>query len=1197
MTEVFAFLGDTQHDAVTCPYKGLGSYTEADKEYFFARDSFRDLVAANLMASRLTVLYGPSGVGKSSLLQAGVIPLLRQTAEGAFSYLAVKDAVVVYCDSWPDDPLAELGGALLRAVPEPTKASDLTAKAPALSLELIQEVASRFDANIYLLLDQFEELFLSHTGASVEAFNFELGRIIRASGVPVSMLLGVRDDALAELDQLEPYVPDILDNKLRLEHLTPAEAQEAIEKPLARYNALVAADQHVDIESALVAELLAELVSGSVSVGERGDRVVDGSQSVEAPYLQLVMTRLWSAEAGQGSHWLRIETLHQLGGAEQIVGTHLDAVLAGFNDEQRETASSVFRHLVTKSGRKISHDVESLASLTELKPAKVQEVLELLSTARVVRPVPAPVGSDEGPRYEIFHDVMAPAVLSWRRRYLAERDKASLVREKQEVEARHQATRQRLRVVERVLLITLALLLIMTGATLAWVIRSNKAMRQAGQLALYREALQTDPSGSLKFALNAWDERHTSEAEAAVRTALDANTEMVKVAADAGALTSNELSTDGRMLTAGQDGVAKLFEAGSGRRLLSFEPPQAERRSGLKAASFSPDGRQVMTVARDGEVRLYDAAAGKDLGLLSDRGSYAQAAWGTVERRPVVLTFDVRKPPQLWDAQRLTVVATYGIGPSRGAALSTDGRYVVSLEYLNASTSHRVNVWDAASGRLLQRAEAVGNDASMVGFAGTDSGQVVFLTIQKDTPRWQLMSWDWRKGSSALRTLNDRIQKPGTVVVSKDGRLVAAPLDKRVQVFDADAGKLVGHTGAGPDWISAPISFSPSGRLLATTSDNGRALIWLSEQVSNSPVAELIGHRGALADVRFDPRNDWRLTTAGYDGTARIWQLPERTILPSGGSIRGAEPSRNDQYLLTSAENGDLRVYKTNANADHADQWSELDRASLSRYGGLIGASLSPDGLKVVAVGELSRAPSVWAWTSSSHLDALSPWVSRIRTQAVISADGRRVAAGDLKGDVIVWDLESQKIIARFPGGGEGSLVGMLVAVPGSDWFAAATTDGTVGLWDPDRPQAPQKTLGNAGGPPIAAVEVSNDGANLVSVTENDEVKVWRLSDGEPIGGFQGAPSSHSGVAFSKDGSLVATGAADGAIHVWHRADGRELAALRRHGDAVHRVLFMPDGSLLTASESTVAVFRCTTCGSFDDLLKVARDRVTAQQR
>ena len=1198
MTEVFTFLGDTQRETLNCPYKGLGSYTEADREYFFARDSFRDLVAANLMANRLTVLYGPSGVGKSSLLQAGVIPLLRQTAEGAFCYLAVTDAIVVFCDLWRDNPLAELGSALLRAVPEPAKVADLAADDPVLSLELVQEIASRFDANIYLLLDQFEELALSHISASAEAFNSELGRIIRASRVPVSMLLGVRDDALAELDQLEPYVPDILDNKLRLEHLTPAEAKEAIEQPLVRYNALVSDDRHVDIESELVTQLLAQLVSRSVSVGATGEGVVDGPQPVEAPYLQLVMTRLWRAETEQGSRWLRVETLRQLGGAKQIVGTHLDAVLAGFSEEQRETASRIFRHLVTKSGRKTSQDLENLAALEDLDPAKVQKVLDLLSAARLVRPVPAPAGSDEGPRYEIFHDVMGPAVLSWRRRYLAARDKASLVQEKREVEARHQATRQRLRLVERVLLVTLGLLLIVTGSALVWVVRSNEAMRQAGQLALHREALRTDPAASLKFALGAWDEKHTPEAEEAVRTALDADTERVKVPADTGLLASSELSPDGRMLTAGADGTAKLFDASTGRPLLSFEPPQSARRPGLKGASLSPDGSLALTIARDGEVHLYNASTGRDLGQLSDGGSYAHAAWGTVDRRPVVLSFDVGKPPQLWDARRQAVLATYGTGPSRGAALSSDGRYVVSLDYVKASTSQSVSVWDAASGRLLQRSEAVGNVASMGGFAATDSGQVVFSAMQKDALNWQLLSWDWRKGPSALRSLNDRSHQPGKVVVSNDGRLVGAQLDKRVQVFDADMGQRVGQTAAGPDWVNGLISFSPDGRFLATTSDDGRTLIWLSEHLSNGPVAELIGHRGAVADVQFDPRSDWRLTTAGYDGTARIWQLPERTILPSGGSsIRGAELSPNDQYLVTAAENGDLRVYGTKDNAGTTDPWSELRRASLSPYGGLIGASFSLDGLKVVAAGELSRAPSVWAWKSSNQFDVLTPWVRRLRTTPVVSGDGRRVAAADVTGDVIVWDLESHRIFARFPGSGEGSLTAMLVALPRSDWFAAASTDGTVRLWDPARPQAPQKTLGNAGTSPVVAVEVSADGANLVSVSENDEVKVWRLADGELIRGFQGAPSSHSSVTFSRDGNLLAAGAADGTIHVWHWSDGHKLAALRRHGESVNSLQFTPNGTLLSGSDSIVAIFPCTTCGSFGDLLKIARDRVTAQQR
>ena len=249
----------TLQEAPECPYKGLEAYTEADSDYFFARDSAPDLVVANLMASRLTVLYGPSGVGKSSLLQAGVLPLLRKTSEGAFSYLAVNDSIIVYSASWRDDPLPELGTALLAAVPTPEAITDFEAEKPPLSVELLQDVSERFDADIYLLLDQFEELELYQTDANGKAFDFELGRIIKAPGLPVSVLLGCATTLWRSSIGSEPHVPRILDNKLRLDHLTPSEAREAIEQPLDRYNASVPTREEVVIESALVRNYLTQL--------------------------------------------------------------------------------------------------------------------------------------------------------------------------------------------------------------------------------------------------------------------------------------------------------------------------------------------------------------------------------------------------------------------------------------------------------------------------------------------------------------------------------------------------------------------------------------------------------------------------------------------------------------------------------------------------------------------------------------------------------------------------------------------------------------------------------------------------------------------------------------------------------------------------------------------------------------------------
>jgi len=104
---------------------------------------------------------------------------------------------------------------------------------------------------------------------------------------------------------------------------------------------------------------------------------------------------------------------------------------------------------------------------------------------------------------------------------------------------------------------------------------------------------------------------------------------------------------------------------------------------------------------------------------------------------------------------------------------------------------------------------------------------------------------------------------------------------------------------------------------------------------------------------------------------------------------------------------------------------------------------------------------------------ALEPGDDLTRTRPVVSADNRLVAAGDWSGKVIVWDLENDKITAQLSGGGEGSRIMAVTALPASpatlnnsDWFAEASSDGTVRLWDPDEQDAPQgRSAGRASRP------------------------------------------------------------------------------------------------------------------------------------
>ena len=127
------------------PYKGLTPFadTAIDAMLFFGRERDVEIVCANVVASRLTVLYGPSGVGKSSLLSAAVARRLRELPE---------HPVVVVFSAWSERPAEALAQAVAAEAGVETADSLATTVAR----------ASEARGDVYLLLDQAEEYFLYH---------------------------------------------------------------------------------------------------------------------------------------------------------------------------------------------------------------------------------------------------------------------------------------------------------------------------------------------------------------------------------------------------------------------------------------------------------------------------------------------------------------------------------------------------------------------------------------------------------------------------------------------------------------------------------------------------------------------------------------------------------------------------------------------------------------------------------------------------------------------------------------------------------------------------------------------------------------------------------------------------------------------------------------------------------------------------
>ena len=295
---------------LSSPYKGLAPFedTELDALLFFGRGRDTDMIAANLMASRFTILYGPLGVGKSSVLRAGVVRKLRAVA---------ADASVVVNDSWAGYPEAELA----RSVAESLGATPPSDDAP-LS-EGLAEMTSRHGGELYLVFDQFEELFVY---PRAEDFATALAEVVKAPHLRVNVLLALREDALSELDVFTGRIPNVFGNHLALEPLDRAAARDAVLGRLTRYNEL--SGDAVEIEPELVEAVLDDVEVGRVRLdGPLGAPSNGGVPRVEAPYLQLVMQALWEAERAEGSNVLRLETFDSLGRAEAIVRDHLDGAM------------------------------------------------------------------------------------------------------------------------------------------------------------------------------------------------------------------------------------------------------------------------------------------------------------------------------------------------------------------------------------------------------------------------------------------------------------------------------------------------------------------------------------------------------------------------------------------------------------------------------------------------------------------------------------------------------------------------------------------------------------------------------------------------------------------------------------------------------------------------------------------------------
>ena len=465
------------------PYVGLTYYTENEADLFFGRDADASILIGNLRASRLTLLYAESGVGKSSVLRAAVAARLQELARRDAELRGTPRFVPVVFNVWSSEPVSGLVDAIEQAL-SPFR-DEAEPALPRDRLEDAVEAATAGGTSLLVILDQFEEHFVYGTAQNGrEPFAQQLARCVNRADFRMNVLISIREDSYAGVgDLFSGLIPNLYANSVHLDYLDREGGREAILRPIEKLNEGRPKSEQLEMpESALVEAVLDGVrrrareradvrdnaeVDGS---GQQVERQETAPNQIETTYLQLVMTRLWDEET---TRRLRLATLEELGGTDQIIDEHLDRALDALSPGEQDTAASIFTFLVTKAGTKIALTAKDLSELSDLPESRIDPVLRSLaaSESHILRPVDLR-DHGRGRAYEIFHDALARPIVEWRQAKLNARLAEA---------ARREAT-ERMRRLAIIVVIALVALAVMSGL-FVWALSQRAEAREQAQAA------------------------------------------------------------------------------------------------------------------------------------------------------------------------------------------------------------------------------------------------------------------------------------------------------------------------------------------------------------------------------------------------------------------------------------------------------------------------------------------------------------------------------------------------------------------------------------------------------------------------------------------------------------------------------------------------------------------------------------------